>query len=179
MKLKDIKKIKGRSGLKISKIRRRSDMKVLWSAELLIFASGALADGVTKSSEITIKDTKLCATTARVGEGGSDKTIVYLDGIDFTDYSVLEVTYHAAGWNWYGEDWIKYRIGNGKDIEFSSGGNIQGKDGVLTVDVSALTGLQRLTFTLYAEENSSASGASACSSIEIAGIRMHNEEVTS
>lgn len=175
MTLKDIKKITGHSGLKINKIRRRSDMMVLWSAELSIFASGILADGVTKSSEFTIKDDKLCATTERVGQDKSDKTTVYLDGIDFTDYNRLEVSYHAAGWDTYGANWIKYRIGSGNDIQFSNGGNIQGKDGVLTVDVSELTGVQRLTFTLYAEENSSASGASACSSIKISEIRLHNE----
>lgn len=147
---------------------------LVYANEEYIFKDGVLLDGIM-TGIFTVTDGTLYTSTERVGQGDSDKTTAYLDGIDFTDYSTLVIDYHAAGWNWYGEDWIKYRIGSGSDIQFSTGGNIQGKDGTLTVDVSEITGVQRLTFTLYAEENSSASGASACSSIEISEIRLHNE----
>ena len=171
LNLKNITKISGRSGLNITKIRRRSDMAILWSAEQYIYQNGSLASGISLSNLTNNGSTLHCGVGADNHE--SADTQVSIQNIDFTNYSKMDVVLdYNAGAN-FGSGSVTCCIDaywDGRTLPES----YNRISTTLTFDVSSYTGTHFLGFGLYAENNSSEPTWGAWANVWIKEIRLYN-----
>lgn len=171
--LKGIKKITTRSGINIVKVRRRSDMSVLWSAEEYVYKDGVLMDNVTLVS-IANEDNVLYADTGGQSYGESKKIYAGICGIDFTEYDSVDIVLSHYAFANYGTATIDYGIGRYAIDTSLNKGTSGVQETVITIDISEYGGLQNIYFYLYAKNNSSESTWGARSWIKISEIRLYN-----
>lgn len=184
LRLSDIKKISGKSGLNFKKIRRRSDMAVLWAAEEYPFADGVLADGLSLSG-FTILDNTLYYHLSQGGDedGTVPKTgeavIIGLDltGYDYLDFSAI-LSFKSI---WSDGDYCKYGIDTADNVLGTNTGGGPGDDAVITghdktLDVSAYSGVHNLVFECCVHACTTHSGYIANLNLNIDTIKLHNEE---
>lgn len=171
LNLKNITKISGRSGLNITKIRRRSDMAILWSAEQYIYQNGSLASGISLNNLSNDGSVLHCGVGADNHE--SVDTQCSINGIDLTNYSKMDVVLeYNAGAN-YGSGSVSCDIDgywNGRTLPES----YERISTTLTFDVSSYTGTHFLGFGLYAENKSSEPTWHASANVWIKEIRLYN-----
>ena len=178
LNLSNIKKISGRSGLSIKRIRRRSDMAIIWQAEQYIYQSGALLSGVSLDGFSNTGSTLYRNIEAdRYDDGNpvgwySEETgWAIISGIDMTDYSKMDInlTYDCAVG--HGDAYFQYGIDSAStSVSGNSGGAVK----TFTLDISSLSGTHALQFYLYARNESSEPTWGASVTLNISSIRLYN-----
>lgn len=165
-------KITGRSGLNVTKVRRRSDMAVLWSAEEYVYQDGTLASGITTNG-FTNTDGYLYA-----GIGADDKDVTYdttatIQNIDFTNYNKLDIVLDYNTYANYGSADVTYGIDACLTTELPNSNNDRITT-TITIDISSYTSTHYIGFGLSCENNSSEPTWGASSNIWISSIRLYN-----
>lgn len=166
LNLSSIKKITTRSGTNITKVRRRSDMKILWSAEEYIYQNGVLASGVTLKNFSNTGAVLSAGTNADSDEENQVEAKIY--GIDMTNYSKLEMIVEWYVSCVYGDVWAKYGI----DDYVNRIDNGVKETQTITLDISGYSGTHSLNFLFYAKNDSSYYGAD--STAKISSIKLYN-----
>lgn len=176
LKLSGIKKISGKSGLKIKKIRRRSDMAVLWSAEEFIFQNGFLIDGVSNNGFTLIGEyLHLEADADNHDEADASAAI---QNIDFTEYDRLDITLDYQNYANYGDSEVCYGVDGYWNTKLPDSHN-ERITTTITIDISQYNGMHYIGFGVWAENKSSEPTWIANANVWIKEIKLYNADVES
>lgn len=176
LSLSDIKKFSCRSGLNITKIRRRSDMAILWSAEEFIFQNGVLADGTAYQNFTNSNGYFYAYVETEQGEDPPyDARKSALISFDFTDYDYIDITLDYNTYANYGGASINYGIDGYTPSQLPHSNNNR-VNMTVTLDISSYSGVHSIDFVLYALNESSEPSWGASSSIWIKEVKMYNGE---
>lgn len=171
LNLSNITKISGRSGLNITKIRRRSDMAILWSAEEPIYQNGTLASGIN-ANNFTTRDGYLFVCVGADNHEEADNS-ARLENVDLTNYSKLDIVVDYNTYANYGDSSVSYGIDNCWNTGLPNSNN-NVVTTTITIDVSSYTGIHYIGFGVWARNDSSEPTWGAWADLWIKEIRLYN-----
>lgn len=176
LNLSNIKKISARSGLNITKIRRRSDMAILWSAEEFVFQNGVLTDGVSYQKFTNSNGYLGAYVEAEQGEDppyvASIMAFIVFD-FDCTNYNYIDITLDYQMYANYGEATINYGLNGYLPTRLPDSNNSK-VNTTITLDISSYSEVNSIGFALYAKNESSNPSWGASSSVWIKEIKLYN-----
>ena len=166
LNLKNLSKVTTRSGRSIKKIRRRSDLAILWSAEEYIFQNGALASGVTASG-FTLQDGYLFAYS-----DDDSENLISIQNIDMTNYSKADIELDYRADADYGSASVKYGIDGYTSNELEDKYNRVST--TITLDITSYVGSHFIGFRLYCRNDSDEPTYGAWANVWIKSIKLYN-----